>query len=157
MTLRYLSLLLLFILWSCQSAQVTTRSSEDATPTSLQEGILFLSLEVEKVANELQFKVLSSKTVAGKLKRTMPPILPGSESWFLEFLDEQDKVVKGLMVENPLTRSVEVSNESGRFQRQRLNLDKASFVVRIEYFQRMRKLRVSEPTGEVLSVIELDL
>lgn len=131
---------------------------EKANPEDSNElaGILFLTIGAEKQENQLVFKIQNAQTTPGILKKRADHIPAGSKQWLVEFLDTDNKVIKKLFVENALDKSVEVSNEEGRFERQQISLDKATFVIRVDYTRSMSKLRLSDSAGQVLSILDLE-
>lgn len=155
MKARVWAVMLIVVLSACKS--IENQDKDGIQEDTLRPGgILFLTIGVKKEDERLIFELESAKSTSGNLKNRQPHIPAGSEQWLLEFLDEGNNVIKKLPVENPLTRSVEVSNEEGRFERRQLSLDKASFVVRLDYLRSMAQIRISTLSGEVLSRLNLD-
>lgn len=119
--------------------------------------ILFLSLELTKTSEGIGFSVLDKKLVDGKLKRSLPDRLNLPRYLNFEFKDQGDNTITQVASENPLSRSMEIADENGKIQRRQINLDKASLVLRIQFNKKITNLKVSRSSGELLSVIPLEL
>ncbi len=119
--------------------------------------LLFLSLELTKKETGIAFSVLDKKLVGGKLRRSLPETLGTPKYLVLEFQDQNGKTLTQVATENPLSRYVEVADENGKLQRQQINLEKASLVLRIQFNKNMTNLKVTRSTGELLSVLPLEL
>lgn len=153
-------LLILFLL-----AGLTACNSQIArnavAPVSLihpkKNQLLFLSLKLTKTETGISLSVLDTKLVGGKLKRPLPETLNTSEHLIFEFRDQNGKTLTQVATENPLSRFVEVADENGKLQRQQIDLDKASLMLRIQFNKNMTNLKVTRSSGELLSVLPLEL
>lgn len=154
---KLLVLCLLIGLASCSSriAQNTTVSASTAQPKKNQ--IIFLSLELSKAENGIGFDILDTKLVDGKLKRGMPSELNIKEYLLFEFQDSEGQTLTTVASENPLSRSVEVANDQGKFERKQVDLDKVSLVLRIQFNTKMTRVKISDNAGKELSLLPLKL
>ena len=119
--------------------------------------LLFLSVEVTKTSTGLEFSITDQKKTEGKLKRPMPESSDIPDHFVFEFQNDQGANITQVAVVNPLTRNVEIANENGTFSRQDLDLDRASVILRVKYKTTMRSLKVSDPSGNILSTLPLVL
>jgi hypothetical protein len=116
-----------------------------------------LSLEASRVGNSIDFSLLDKRLIDGKLKRSMPSSLGLKQHFIFEFRSADGETVTTVANENPLNKSVEVSNESGYFQRQQIKPDKATMVLRIQFKKQITDLRISDTGGNELAVLSLAL
>ncbi len=154
---KFTILLVLVGLTACNS-QIARNT---VIPVSLihpkKNQILFLSLELTKTNEGISFSVLDKKLVDGKIKRHLPETLHLPRYLNFEFKDQQGNTLMQVASENPLSRNMEIADENGKIQRRQINLDKASLVLRIQFNKQMTNLKVTRSSGELLSVIPLDL
>lgn len=155
---RKLIVLALFIGFIACNSRIAQNT---VVPVSLihpkKNQLLFLSLELSKTETNISISVLDKKLVGGRLRRPLPETLGTPQHLVFEFQDQNGKTLTQVATENPLSRYVEVADEKGKLQRQQINLEKASLVLRIQFNKNMTNLKVTRSTGELLSVLPLEL
>ncbi|GAB5524513.1 MAG: hypothetical protein Roseis2KO_23850 [Roseivirga sp.] len=156
--IRKLLVIALFVGFTACSSRIAQNT---VVPVSLihpkKNQLLFLSLELTKTETGISFSLLDKKLVDGKLKRPLPETLGRPNHLVFEFQNQNGSTLTQVATENPLSRYVEVSDENGKLQRQQINLEKASLVLRIQFNKNMTNLKVTRSTGELLSVLPLEL
>ena len=151
------ALLFFVFLTGCQSVIPVSTSTATEPPVPISDGLLFLSLLMEKTDEGIRTHITSTKITSGQLKRPNHQPFIAGETLIVDFLSEDDQVLASRRVAHPLRPSVETVNEDGRFERHQLNLDQGSIALRVPHFKSMKQLRISYPSGEVLSLIDLSL
>lgn len=154
---QFIALVLLVGLTACSPQTVGNAVVPVSEIHQKKNQLLFLSLEVQKTDEGMVISVLDKKLVDGKLKRPLPAELNTSEYLIFEFQDQDGNTQTQVATENPLSRTVEVADENGKLQRQQIDLDKASLVLRIQFNKKMTNLKLTRSSGESLSIIPLDL
>lgn len=153
---HFLTCCLLF-LCVCSCSPISTIGSKETSQVIIQNKILFLTLEANKTGSELSFKVLNQQLVDGKIKKTPPITLNVPNHLKVVFNDINGKAIMQVAIENPLTKSVEVPQENGRFIRQNLDLKKASVVLRVQYSKKIDSISILSETGELISTLKVEL
>jgi|GEM_PF-2171456 hypothetical protein len=138
-----------------------------STFLSAQSGdtkILFLTLKIEK-NKQTQIEnvsVVNKFLVDGHLKKNVnTKSIEFKSLLLLSFLNESDKVINQIEIENPLKGNFESFNLDGTMQRHTVDLSQAEFIVRINYAEAMKMLRISKGNGQkqvqVISTIDIKL
>lgn len=153
------SLKLLLLLALCLSAcsPKMTSGLGTVTETIAENKILFLSLEVNKSNPTPTFKVINHTLADGRIKKSVPTSIDTPHYFKIVFNSSSGKIINQIAVENPLNRSVEVSNENGTFSRQQIDLDKASLAIRIQYLKKISSISIFDESGKLLSTLDVSI
>lgn len=153
---KNLSIVFLLLFIGC-APRLSIPAVEEKNTVFLQPRMIFLTLEVEKTATGPSFKIISHKIADGRLKRPLPSDLDVPNHFKLVFRNEREVQIGKIAVEDPLTRSVEVPEPGGTFKRQRLDLEKASFTVRMDYTESIKSIAIYDAENVLISTLKADL
>ncbi len=155
MSKRFFICTLLVCLFACNPA--TKVGTKDSNGALIENKILFLTIEARKSGSELSFEIVGQQLVDGRIKKPMPSHLNVPNYLKFVFNDINGKSITEVAIENPLTKSVEVPEENGSFSRQKLNLDKSSIVLRIQYTKKVDTISILDESEELVSTLKVKL
>jgi len=145
----FLSIQILFLscLFSCNNNQVPSTLPAANSPNNTPQ-ILYITLEAVKdsSSNLLQIKLVQQIVVNGTLKAGNN-ILANTQpnNWTISVLNEQDQLLSSIIIDNPLIRELEYTNEAGQFKRKTIQLTRAEIPLRFNYNAGIKKIKVEEP------------
>ena len=142
---------LVFLLLTCLGSVGTLCAHRDAAAGQ----ILFLTFRLEKdsaTATGETIRLTNRQKVAGQLKQKIKTPEPvHANDLICEFLDKQHAVLATEIMEDPLTASVEYSEEDGTLKRAQVDKKDAELFLRVQYNPLFHQLRIRKtmPGGEV--------
>ena len=125
---RTAALLASVLLYCCQPAQHSYQppQTETAPPK-----MVFMTFSIHNDSTgKSELKLLSKKEADGKIKGKSPAVTSPT-NLTISLLDGRGKVLVEEVIEHPLYREVEYTNDKNEFERKALNLKDAEFFVRI--------------------------
>lgn len=151
-------------LFSCvkkgNKSNLVQAASKTESTESAQPQILFLDIQCFKNKSGKDTCVLGNKIlVDGRLKKQSNHFHeeePGT--YTCVFLDQDNKELNRVTVENPLKRRMEVYLEGGKITSDEVKFDSSSFSLRIPYEPSMYQLKIVQyfaPTSQHIATLNL--
>src|SRR5262245_22948285 len=126
---RTAALIASIIVCCCHPAQHTFQPPEAETAPPK---MVFMTFSIHNDSTtKSEIKLLSKKEADGKIKG-LSPTVTSPTSLTVALLDRGGQVLVEEVVEHPLYREVEYTNDRNEFERKALNLKDAEFFVRIK-------------------------
>jgi hypothetical protein len=151
------ALLLLLFIVSCHTGTIVNNASPQAalpkeTVDPQASKILFLFFEVEKdTAGKENIRLTDKRIVEGRVKREALGEVERIEgNYVISLLDDTGKSVKQIILENPLTPTLESFGEGieDGISKHKMNYDKAEFSIRINYIPGITQIKIDKITRE---------
>ena len=142
------------IMISCSPAVVSDVSVKEP---EADPKIIFVSLKIFKDSTGVESIELINKTWAmGKLKESNENTkVPAGKLLLCEFLDKNSIVLSSVILQNPLTSSMEQYSPDGHIKRVEAKLHTSYFTIRSEVSSKVANLRISSDKGIVMGTFDL--
>ena len=154
MMIRFILIILIFC--SCANSKVIEIPTEKPVDTAK---IIFLNYSISKNPDDLLVIKFVDQIIAdGMLKvNSSAAFNLRNEDFKLIQMDQNQRSLDSVFIENPLTKTVEFLNEAGQFEKRTINLDSAKFSIRMQLNTKTKTIKIYRHNNSTQPLIEHSL
>ena len=127
------------LLFSCSSAKQSLPNEEDA-PSKPQ--LIFLNYILTQDENGLNLELYNHMVTDGKLKKETEDFSTNDGDLFFAQLNNKGAILKSTALKNPLIKTIEYVDESGRMNKKIMDLNEAKFSLRLQLHPEATHIKV---------------